>query len=105
MAYILGCTYSTMESTVVHTDCSKSQKLSSCIIVDLGNVKPINYIEMLLMDKDARSYSYEIDVSLYGKSYTPLFNHIDSYHRSWQYLHFTLRPIRFIRLIGTKAMD
>lgn len=42
------------------------------IIVKLGKIHIINYMEMLLMDKDARSYSYYIDVSLDGIEYKRL---------------------------------
>lgn len=60
---------------------------------------------MLLMDKDSRSYSYHIDVSLDGTEYTRLLDHTNSYHRSWQYLYFQSRPVRFIKLFGTRAVD
>lgn len=60
---------------------------------------------MLLMDKDSRSYSYYIDVSLDGTEYTRLFDHTNNYYRSWQYLYFQSRPIRFIKLVGTRAIE
>lgn len=57
---------------------------------------------MLLMDKDSRLYSYYIDVSLDGKEYKRLFDRSKQYHRSWQFLHFQSRPVRFIKLVGTR---
>lgn len=54
------------------------------------------------MDLDSRSYSYYIEVSLDGVEYTQLFNY--SYCRSWQYLYFTPRPVRFIKLVGYRAI-
>lgn len=78
---------------------------SSSIIVDLGNIKIINYIAFLLYDRDARSYSYYVDVSLDGKIFVRLFDHSDQYYRSWQYLYFEPRPVRFIKLFGTQVFD
>lgn len=76
--------------------------LRSPIVVDLGKLRFINHIKMLLMDKDSRSYSYYIEVSLDGVEYAPLFDR--RYCRSWQYLYFIPRPVRFIKLVGYEAI-
>lgn len=97
------CTYSTMESTDVYADSSRSRKLDSSIIVDLGDVKLINYIQLQLFDKDSRSYAYRIEKSLDGKTFTKLFDYTNEVRRSWQLLHFETSPIRFLKLVGTRA--
>lgn len=94
---ILGCTYHAMGNISIYS------QISSSIIVDLGEVRFINYIKMLLMDKDSRSYSYYIDVSLDGKEYRRLFDHSKIFCRSWQYLRFRSRLVRFIKVTGSKA--
>lgn len=75
------------------------------IIVKLGKIRIINYIEILLMDKDARSYSYYIDVSLDGIEYKRLIDHTAHYCRSWQFLFFPSRPVQFIKLVGTRIIN
>ncbi|XP_055299680.1 BTB/POZ domain-containing protein 9-like [Sitodiplosis mosellana] len=81
------------------------QPKDSSIIVDLGDVRFINYIKMLLKDDDSRSYSYYIEISLDGKKYTRLFDHTKYYYRSWQNLYFKSRPVRFIKMVGTRAIN
>lgn len=102
--HISGCTFHPITANRIHNG-GRQQPLDSCIIVDLEKVRFINHIKILLMDKDSRSYSYYIDVSLDGTEYTRLLDNTNSYHRSWQYLYFQSRPIRFIKLIGTRAID
>ncbi|XP_055299678.1 BTB/POZ domain-containing protein 9-like isoform X2 [Sitodiplosis mosellana] len=99
-----GSTFHPVNANRIH-DGVRQQPLDSCIIVDLGKLRFINNINFLLMDKDSRSYSYYIDVSLDGIEYTRLFDHTKHYYRSWQYLYFQSRPIRFIKLVGTQATD
>lgn len=53
----------------------KSKKFDSWIIVELGEESIINYIQILLMNEDNRSYSYYVDVSLDGVEYTRLIVH------------------------------
>lgn len=59
---------------------------------------------MLLLDKDRRSYSYYIDVSLDGVQYKRLIDCTAYYCRSWQYLYFPPRPVQFIKLVGTRVI-
>lgn len=99
--HILDCTYHAFQHPlfIIYRDDQNRQKISTSIIIDLGEVRFINYIEMLLMDEDSRSYSYNIDVSLDGKEYKRLLS--NKYCRSWQYLLFHSRLVRFIKLVGT----
>lgn len=59
----------------------------------------------MLFDKDARAYSYRVDVSLDGWTFKRLFDHTKAYYRSWQNLYFQSRLIRFIKLVGIGAYD
>lgn len=65
----------------------------------------INYIEMLLLDKEKRSYSYYIEVSVDGNQYERLIDYTATYCRSWQFLHFPPRPVQFIKLVGTRTLN
>lgn len=75
------------------------------IIVDLKKIKMINNIEFSLMDHDGRSYSYYVDVSVDGIEYTRLIDRTAFYYRSLQLLHFPSRPVQFIKLVGTRAIN
>ncbi|XP_055326126.1 BTB/POZ domain-containing protein 9-like, partial [Sitodiplosis mosellana] len=97
----LGSTYHAITDSQKYHDSGLSKPISNSITVDLGKVTFINYIKMLLMGD--RSYSYYVDVSADGKEYIRLFDHSNHNYRSWQYLYFQSRPIRFIKLIGTRA--
>lgn len=98
---ILGCTYHCIEREIY--DYQLERSISKNITVDLGKINFINYIEFLLMDKDSRSYSYYIEISMDGIQYTRLFDHTKNYYRSWQNLCFPLRLVQFIRLVGTQT--
>ncbi|XP_055298946.1 BTB/POZ domain-containing protein 9-like [Sitodiplosis mosellana] len=97
--------HSNLNPMMISLEPEEIRLLSTDIIVDLGEVRFINYLKMLLMDKDSRLYSYYIDVSLDGTEYKRLFDHTKQYCRSWQFLYFKPRPVRFIKLIGTKAIS
>ncbi|XP_055524269.1 BTB/POZ domain-containing protein 9 [Wyeomyia smithii] len=71
------------------------------IIVELGKMFIINHIKILLWDRDSRSYSYYVDVSVDQANWDRVVDHADYYCRSWQYLYFPSRAVRYIRLIGT----
>ncbi|XP_055617391.1 BTB/POZ domain-containing protein 9 [Toxorhynchites rutilus septentrionalis] len=71
------------------------------IIVELGKMFIINHIKILLWDRDNRSYSYYIEVSVNQSNWDRVVDHTDYYCRSWQYLYFPSRAVRFIRLVGT----
>lgn len=71
------------------------------IIVELGDIFIINYIRLLLWDMDNRSYAYVIDVSVEKEFWERVIDHSGYHCRSWQYLYFEKRPVRFIRITGT----
>lgn len=48
-----------------------------------------------------RSYSYYIEVSIDQKDWTRVIDHTNYYCRSWQYLFFEPRVVRYIRIVGT----
>uniref|UniRef100_A0A1Q3FF41 BTB/POZ domain-containing protein 9 n=1 Tax=Culex tarsalis TaxID=7177 RepID=A0A1Q3FF41_CULTA len=74
---------------------------SQGIIVELGKMFIINHIRVLLWDRDTRSYSYFVEVSVNQSSWERVVDHTDFYCRSWQYLYFPSRAVRYIRLVGT----
>jgi len=71
------------------------------IIVKLGMQCIINHFRMLLWDKDNRSYSYYIEVSMDQKDWVKVVDHSKYLCRSWQDLYFTPRVVRYIRIVGT----
>lgn len=93
---VSGSTYTSMHPESLDT---------GSIIVDLGNIRSINLIKILLLDTDSRQYSYYIDISLDGEDYIRLIDHTQHYCRSWQYLYFQLRPVKFIKIVGTGAIN
>jgi BTB/POZ domain-containing protein 9 len=58
------------------------------IIVKLGNATIFNQIKMLLWDKDLRSYSYFIEVSMNEEDWTRIIDYSEYLCRSWQNLVF-----------------
>ncbi|EDW41175.1 GM25304 [Drosophila sechellia] len=60
----------------------------------------INHIRMLLWDRDSRAYSY-YEVSGDRQHWERVVDYIDYHCRSWQYLYFAPRTVKFIRLVGT----
>jgi BTB/POZ domain-containing protein 9 len=56
---------------------------------------------MLLWDRDQRSYSYYIEVSMDQKDWVKVVDHSRYHCRSWQFLFFQQRVARFIRIVGT----
>ncbi|XP_002121668.4 BTB/POZ domain-containing protein 9-like [Ciona intestinalis] len=74
-----------------------------CIKVKLGQPSIINRIKLLLWDKDNRSYSYYVEVSMDDKDWTRLIDYSKFLCRSWQDLHFTQRVVRYIRVVGTHS--
>uniref|UniRef100_A0A8C1VAF1 BTB/POZ domain-containing protein 9 n=1 Tax=Cyprinus carpio TaxID=7962 RepID=A0A8C1VAF1_CYPCA len=71
------------------------------IQVRLGQSSIINHIRLLLWDKDSRSYSYYIEVSMDELDWVRVVDHSKSLCRSWQHLYFPARVCRFIRVVGT----
>ncbi|KAG4074440.1 hypothetical protein HA402_015136 [Bradysia odoriphaga] len=75
--------------------------IDNCIIVELKSIYLINHIKILLWDRDDRSYSYYVDVSVDLKSWNRVYDGAEFFCRSWQNLHFKSCPVRYIKLVGT----
>ncbi|XP_051773855.1 BTB/POZ domain-containing protein 9 [Ctenopharyngodon idella] len=71
------------------------------IQVRLGQPSIINHIRLLLWDKDSRSYSYYVEVSMDELDWVRVVDHSKFLCRSWQHLYFPARVCRFIRVVGT----
>lgn len=71
------------------------------ILVKLGKPCIINHLRLVLWDKDPRSYSYYIDVSMDQKDWVRVIDHTQYHCRSWQYLYFPARAVRYIKVVGT----
>lgn len=71
------------------------------IQVRLGQPSIINHLRLLLWDKDSRSYSYYIEVSMDELDWVRVVDHSKFLCRSWQHLYFPARVCRFIRVVGT----
>lgn len=71
------------------------------ILVKLGKPCIINHLRLVLWDKDPRSYSYYIDVSMDQKDWVRIIDHTQYHCRSWQYLYFPARAVRYIKVVGT----
>lgn len=71
------------------------------ILIKLGTESILNHFKMLLWDKDARSYQYYIEVSMDQKDWVRVVDHTRYFCRSWQFLYFEPRVIRYIRIVGT----
>ncbi|XP_072390147.1 BTB/POZ domain-containing protein 9 isoform X1 [Diabrotica undecimpunctata] len=71
------------------------------IIVKLGQPSIINHIRMLLWDRDLRSYSYYIEVSMEQKDWVRVIDYSQYSCRSWQNLYFENRVVQYIRIVGT----
>lgn len=71
------------------------------IVVKLGMPCIINRINMLLWDRDQRAYSYFIEVSMDQSDWVRVVDHSTYHCRSWQFLHFPQRVVRYIRVVGT----
>lgn len=60
---------------------------------------------MLLRDEDSRSYSYEVYVSVDDNVYSLLIDRKSDFCRSRQCIYFKGRPVQFIKLKGTRAIN
>lgn len=78
-----------------------TEQNDSGIIVELGNNCSINHIKMLLWDRDNRAYSYFIEVSVNQTHWERVIDYTQYYCRSWQYLYFPPRAVRYIKVVGT----
>ncbi|XP_061560896.1 BTB/POZ domain-containing protein 9 isoform X1 [Phycodurus eques] len=71
------------------------------IQVKLGQPSIINHVRLLLWDKDSRSYSYYIEVSMDELDWVRVVDHSKYLCRSWQNLFFAPRVCRYVRIVGT----
>ncbi|KAI7800068.1 BTB/POZ domain-containing protein 9-like [Triplophysa rosa] len=71
------------------------------IQVKLGQAFIINHIRILLWDRDSRSYSYYLEVSVDELDWVRVVDHSKSLCRSWQNLYFSARVCRYVRIVGT----
>ena len=65
------------------------------IVVRLGRPSIINTIRMLLPDRDIRSYSYYIEVSVDNADWIKIIDYSKYLCRSWQTLYFEPRVVRY----------
>lgn len=70
------------------------------ICIALGRPSIINTIKMLLWNKDPRSYSYFIEISMDNEDWIRVLDYSKYLCRSWQTLHFKPRVVRYIRVYG-----
>ncbi|XP_072106330.1 BTB/POZ domain-containing protein 9-like [Mobula birostris] len=66
----------------------------SAIEVKLGQASILNHIRMLLWDRDSRSYSYYIEVSMDELDWIRIIDHSKYLCRSWQNLFFSPQVCR-----------
>ncbi|KAG5846831.1 BTB/POZ domain-containing protein 9-like [Anguilla rostrata] len=71
------------------------------IQVKLGQPSIINHIRILLWDRDSRSYSYYIEVSMDELDWVRVVDHAKYLCRSWQNLYFPARVCRYVRIVGS----
>ncbi|XP_046848322.1 BTB/POZ domain-containing protein 9-like isoform X2 [Xenia sp. Carnegie-2017] len=71
------------------------------ITIRLGRPTIINTIKLLLWDRDMRSYSYCIEVSMDNVDWLRIIDYSKYLCHSWQTLYFKARVVRYVRLIGT----
>ena len=71
------------------------------IVIRLGQPYIINTIKMLLWDRDMRSYSFYVEVSMDDKDYDRIIDHTSYLCRSWQKVHFPARVVGYLRVVGT----
>lgn len=74
---------------------------SGGILVELGTISIINHIKILLWDRDSRSYSYYVEVSVNRSNWDCVIDYQPYLCRSWQYLYFPARAVKYIRIVGT----
>jgi BTB/POZ domain-containing protein 9 len=67
---------------------------SEGIIVQLGVQSIVNHIRLLLWDKDARSYSYYVEVSMDRLDWVRVVSYNNYLCRSWQKLYFTPKVVK-----------
>ncbi|KAJ3643696.1 hypothetical protein Zmor_026392 [Zophobas morio] len=76
---------------------------SGSIIVQLAQPFMLSSMKLLLWNNDSRFYKYYIEVSINKSEWTMIADHRNEENKSWQIIHFSERPIVFIRITGTGA--
>lgn len=74
----------------------------NAIIVKLGSPSIFNEIKLLLWDKDIRSYSYFVEVSMNDKDWIRVIDYSAYLCRSWQTLYFKPVVARYIKVVGVR---
>ncbi|RNA10306.1 BTB POZ domain-containing 9 [Brachionus plicatilis] len=99
-----GFTYHPIDDSMssVSPSSSSSSSTHNCIVVKLGNSTILNHVRLLLWDKDTRSYSYYIEVSMNEKDWLRVVDYSDYLCRSWQNLFFKPVVARYVRVVGVR---
>ncbi|XP_052263784.1 BTB/POZ domain-containing protein 9-like [Dreissena polymorpha] len=71
------------------------------IVIKLSQPYIVNTFKLLLWDRDQRSYSFYIEVSMDDKDYERVIDHTQYWCRSEQILHFQPKVVRYVRVVGT----
>ncbi|KAL3090836.1 hypothetical protein niasHS_007211 [Heterodera schachtii] len=74
---------------------------NSGITIELGRPFILNNIKLHLMDRDQRTYSYFVEVSVDQMDWVRVIDHSHYVCRSRQNLLFDERVVKFIRIVGT----
>ncbi|CAG9813737.1 unnamed protein product [Phaedon cochleariae] len=101
MEYLLDGDYYTYDMEKGYTRHAINGPGDHGIVVKLGTPSIINHIKMLLWDRDIRSYSYYIEVSMEQKDWVRVIDYSQYSCRSWQQLYFKNRVVQYIRIVGT----
>ncbi len=72
------------------------------IVIKLGSPSIFNQIKLLLWDKDIRSYSYYVEVSMNEQDWIRIIDYSNYLCRSWQNLNFKSIVARYIRIVGVR---
>lgn len=73
------------------------------IQVAFGRPFMVNSIRMLLLDDGQRSFSYIVEVSVDGRSWSKIIDYSKYWCRSWQHLFFKERVVKHVRITGTRG--
>ncbi|XP_018494802.1 BTB/POZ domain-containing protein 9 [Galendromus occidentalis] len=71
------------------------------ITIELGQPSIINHISFRLWDKDPRTYSYYVELSMNLEDWFRVIDHSTYPCRSLQRLYFEDRVVRYVRVVGT----
>lgn len=100
-----GFTYHPIDDSVSNAsspNVSNSSSSQNCIVVKLGNSTIFNHVRLLLWDKDTRSYSYYVEVSMNEKDWLRVIDYSDYLCRSWQNLFFKPVVAKYVKVVGVR---